>query len=552
MYRPYLFLCISLFVRLAVAQDEEDDTTWTIVTLKDEGISAADSEKAVAIAYDGVSFIVAVERTSRNIASATPVLHKVTSSGNILWTFEAQALSGTPFDIAVNQSQGTAYLVVSSLGVDSPYTSGHVIRYSGISEPLVNGDVQQVVSEDIFFTADSIRGNTKLFGCALDALNGDLFVTGGTSASLYGASNGRSDVIVIRISSSGQVLATTQFGSVADEFGRAIDISADSTVVAVAVHKILENGGSESLLYRLDATTLSDSEGPQALLSYAATPLFTPTDVAISGPLVSEPGTMTTVISGSALTVPDRKNDMFFHVFAKIGESESNVAVYVDGVANRKNDDYAVGLKAGTDGNLYSIGYSSSSEESVATSLNLVVVSPTGATVYRRGGTPINNSVPEEAAVAMTLFINNSRINVAFVGCVRVGSAKRATLGLAVPPPGTIPVFKGFGSVVEGAEADSPSSQSPNTSPSSDGDKKNGVGIIPIASGTVAGAVVLLLGCLAITFFRRRQGKPELRTHRDNGSKSIASPMRRNDNAERPPNPSSTGMSSREQNSTLV
>lgn len=548
MYLPYLFLCISLFVRLIVAQDAEDDTTWTTVTLEDASIGATDSDKAVAIAYEGSSFIVAVERKSPNTASATPVLYKVSSSGEVLWTFEAQALSGTPFDIAVNQNQGTAYLVLSSMGVDSPYTSGHIIRYSGISEAFVSTDVQNVVSEDIFFTTDSVLGNTKLFGCVLDPLNGDLFVTGGTSASLYGRSNGKSDVIVIRISSSGQVLATTQFGSVANEFGRAIDISADSTVVAVAVQKILENGGSESLLYRLDATTLSDSEGPQTLLSYAATPLFTPTDVAISGPLVSEPGTITTVITGSALTVPDRKADMFFHVFAKIGESESNVAVYVDGVADRKNYDYAIGLRAGTDGNLYSIGYSSSSEESLTSSLSLVVVSPTGETIYRHGGTPISNTVPEEAAMAMTLFSENSTIIVAFVGCVRLGMAKRATLGLAIPPPGKIPVFEGFGSVVEGAEAGSPSSPSP----SSDRDRKSGLGIIPITTGTLAGVLVLLLGGLAITFFRKQQGRPVPATHLDDGSKSIASLNGINDTAIRPPHASSAERSSQQQNSTLV
>lgn len=522
MYRHDTFLFVAILAGLALSQDAENGAKWTTVTLNDPSIRDNDSDKAVAVGYEGTSFIVAVERTSPSSSSATPVLYKVTESGDLLWTLEAQGLRGTPFDIAVDQNQKAAYLVVSSAGVGSPYTVGHLVRYSGISGSIVDNDVRQTVSEEIVFTTDSVPGNTKLFGCALDPSNGDLYLTGGTSGSLYGESKGRSDVIVIRISSSGQVLATIQFGSVADEFGRAIDISTDSNTVAVAVQKVLETGGTESLLYRLDASTLVDAEGPQTLISYTATPLYTPTDVAISAPLLSEPGTVTTVVAGNALVIPDRKTDMFYHVFANIGDSESSVAVYVDGITDSKNNDYAVALDAGTDGNFYSIGYSSTGEGALSNSLTLVVISPTGETLYRSGQTPPPNTVSEESTAGMVSFTANSRINVAFVGSIRVGMVKRPSFGLVVSPADRIPVFKGFGSVVEGAEADSPSKPSSG----GDGDKASGLGIMPIATGAVAGVLVLLVGVLAVVFFRRRQ--PRTTAYQDDRLNGIASPREQN------------------------
>lgn len=496
MFHRLSYLCFAVLLHLASTQNSENGATWTSLILRDNSLGPNHSDKAVAIASGRNSFLVAVARTKAGSSGVIPVLYKVAEDGALSWVFQTQAIQGNPFDIAVDANLTSAFLIVSAAAANSPYTVAHVIKYSGLAGAVPSA-LNTTVVEEVVFTTESVAGNTKLFGCVLDQDSGDLYVTGGTSASLYGDSKGRSDVIVLRLSPSGQVRATIQFGSEVDEFGRAIHIARGSTYVVVAVQKVKENGGTESLMYRLDRETLADTEGPQALISYEATPLYTPMDIATSGPLASEPETITTVVAGSALAIPDRKTDMFYHVFASVRDSRSNVAVYVDGVNENKRNDYAVAIDAGADGNFYSIGYSGPGNNETSNSVALVVISPTGETVYKSGKSPTAD-FPVQNAAGMASFVTTTQVKVVFIGNSQTGIVSRPTFGIVNAPKERISSFDGFGSEVEGAEADSPATT--NTGE----DKVTKIGAIPIASGVIAGVVVVMIGGVAVALSKRR------------------------------------------------
>lgn len=461
------------------------------------------SEKAIGVGRERYgSFIIAVDRSSSLSTASTPVLYKTNEEGSLLWTREVRVAKGTAFDAAVNSNLEAAYLVVSSpAGSDSPYANGHVVRISGISSAATPENVNYIVSEELIFSTNSSQGTTKLFGCALDRESGDLYITGGTSDSLYGQSSGKSDVIVVRISSTGLVLASTQLGTRDDEFGRAIAISTDSAVVAVAVQKIANDGGQDSIMYRLDADNLRVLDGPQSLLSYAATPIFIPNDITISGPTAGDPSTRTTVICGGALTVPDRRTDLFFHVYANISGSNSNVAVYVDGSEERRRDDFATAVRAGDDGNLYSIGYSSPSNPAESPTLILTVVSPTGKIVHNSGhdiGAGGNLQVPN----SMALITEGDGTYVIFAGYTQQRSWRKPFFGTVFLQRGTIPPFEGFGSIVEEAGSNGPESHKQNE------DRKHAtkkVPIVAIIAGVAGGLAGLLFICLVVYAVRVRR-----------------------------------------------
>lgn len=496
-----VFLLSQTFL-LALAQDE---ARWKIITLADPNSTSGVSEKAVAVAQErNGAFVVAVERSSALSTTSTPLLYKTAGSGNLHWTVKSKK-RGTPFDIVLNPERDVAYLIVSSpAGSDSSYSNGHVIRFSGISALATAIDVSSFVHEEVLFSTSSKRGNTKLFACVLDRSSGDLLLTGGTSDSLYGPSKGGSDVVVIRISQSGKVLASTQLGTTDDEFGRAIGISADSSIVSVAVQRFISGGGVESLLYRLNAATLEDDEGPLLIDNYGSTPLFTPSDVAVTGPTFNENNTRTTVICGSSITVPVRKTDMFFHVFSKIEGSDSDVPVYIDGAKDEKRDDHAVAIRAAPDGNFYSIGYSSPSSPSDSVSLTLTVLSPTGEVLYRIAHSGMGNT-PEGNALyptSMVLTEAESEILVIVVGYAQHESEKKPILASVSIPKGMVPRFKGFGAIVKGAGTDTPG-RSDEEEPG-----KNSSRATPIFSivGGVAGLVALLfLGLIIYTALLRRR-----------------------------------------------
>lgn len=470
----------------------DDGTLWSSIILRDGNESF--SERAIGIAVFGEeSFIVAVERTIAGSSLTLPVLYRVAPSGSILWARITNTTKGTPHHLVVDKERKTAYILISSqqLGTSS-HTNGCIIRFQGFPEFINSEGAHPTISEDLFFRTESGSGNTKLFGCALEKTSGDLYVTGGSTQNLYGTSQGKSDVIAVRISSSGIIMATAQFGTAQDEFGTAIDVSTKSAVVAVSVYRILSSGGTESVLYHLHLKTLAIIDGPTTLMNYAAVPLFTPSDIAIGEPMSSEPNTMFTAICGGALTVPDRGNDVFLHVYTTISGVDANVAVYVDGAADQKENDYAVALKAGVDGNIYSVGYSRGVDSPFSASVILVVISPTGEILYRNGRAKDNRS--DVVPSAMALFWISDETRIAFVGYVQTGSTRKAALGTAIPPVDKIPVFRGFGEIAE--ETGTHPQQSPE---STDGPTSV---LTIIISAAVPGILILLIGFVAFLLFR--------------------------------------------------
>lgn len=499
MYLSSVLLAV-LLPHVLIFAIEEKQATWTTTLLSDSKSTSGFSEKAVAIAQErNGNFIIAVDRSSSLSTSSTPLLYKSSRSGKIHWVVKANDL-GTPFDIVLNSERDIAYLVVSSTaGSTSSYSNGHVLRFSGISALATTANASSLVHEELMFSTNSTNGHTKLFSGALDRSTGDVFLTGGTSDSLYGTSKGGSDVVVLRISQTGEMLAKTQFGTANHEFGRAIDVSADSEVVSVAVKQSMGDGGIESVLYRLDAKTLKDSEGPRSLHNYGSTPLFTTNDVAVTGPTAKEIDTRTTVICGSAITVPVRKTDLFFHVFAKVAGSDSDVPVYIDGANDEKRDDHAVAIRAASDGNFYSIGYSSPMNPNDPISITLTVLSPTGKILYRTsdGNTDRNQVFP----TSMVLTEKESKVNVAFAGYSQQENMKKPILGQISTPKGLIPEFEGFGSIIEGAGADQPGR--------SDEEKKKKTSrptpLFSIIGGAAGLIAFLFLGLMVYTLLLRRR-----------------------------------------------
>lgn len=484
-----------MFLVSAINASNDSNTLWSSIILQAGNRNF--SEKAVGIAVlEKESFIVAVERTVKGSSLTIPVLYKVNLSGTVLWARIAETVRGTPHDLVVDRKRKIVYIVVSSQQPGAPpYTDGYIVRFRGLYESVNGENAHLAISEDKFLKTESGEGNTKLFGCALDKTTNDLYVTGGSTHNLYGTSQGRSDVIVVRIASSGIIMTTAQFGTAHDEFGTAIDVSTSSAVVAVSIYRTLESGGTESVLYHLHPKTLAVIDGPTTLMNYAAVPLFIPTGIVIGEAVSPELDAMFTVICGGALTIPDHKIDIFFHMYAKINGADANVAVYVDGDADQKKNDYAVALEAGTDGNIYSVGYSKQVDPSLSTNVVLVVISPSGEILYRNGGAKDNGS--EIVPSAMTLFSTNDGTRVAFVGHAQVGGTRKAIMGTAFPPVDEIPVFSGFKELAKGGGADSSQSRKNTKDPTS-------IVLLTILVAMFLG-LILLLTLVALLLFRAHQ-----------------------------------------------
>lgn len=494
-----LAICISLVFSLSpIKVSSEGITKWFSQILQD-GTSNF-SERAVSIAmFEEGTFIVAVERILSASVFTVPVLYKVTLSGTVLWARVTQGIMGTPHQLVVDRKRKIAYVTVSSTQLStSPHTGGFVIRFQGLSKPTNSEGAKLLISEEMFFSTDLRRGSSKLFACALDIDTGDIFVTGGATRNLYGISRGRSDVIALRIGASGIILASAQFGSEHEEFGRAIAISSNCSVIAVSVFTMLENGGSESALYRLHAKSLAVIDGPATLPNFGAIPFFAPADIAVSQSIQSGPASTVTVICGRALTVPDHRTDAFLHVYARVNEANTNIAVYVDGAVDQKKDDYAVAVEAGNDGNIYSIGYTEDGSSSAFTAIILVVISPLGEILYRseRKGRESdgNRSVP----TAMIMFHMNDKSHIAYTGYALEGDNRKAIIGTASLPADIIPIFKGFGDIVKGAGVD-PVPKPPKN------DDKSLLPILPIALAAVVGTFILLAGIVALLLLRAKR-----------------------------------------------
>ncbi|CAN8070252.1 unnamed protein product [Agarophyton chilense] len=491
----------------AYVNKKASNTKWSSWVLKDPFREEIWSETAVAVESfrDGDS-IVAVDRQLSN-AYSVPAIYKIHQSQEVAWSVQSKLVSGSPFAMEISELFDIAYIVVSKLSGSE--FQGHVLRFSGISSNGTSNDVSSKVREAIFFTAESTKGVTKLFDCTINNINGDVYVTGGTSGSLYEESKGKGDVIVVRLSSSGEVLNAVQFGSRDDEFGRAIDISSDGSEIVIAAHRGLEDGGSEASMYRLNAESLDILEGPQMLIEQGATPLFTVSDIAIGPPALD--GSVTTFMTGKALAIPDRDVDLFMHVFAVLKNDVSNVPVYVDGTSNGKGVDQGVAVRVATDGNAYCIGSSEALDG--ARKMLLLVISPTGQIVLLSSRNELDNTNYLEKPTAMTLAQTSNRTIVRYVGYTKYPNGSRPTFGIIFPEIGAVKPFKGFGDVVEEAAVD--------TSGDSigDADKEKNEGrfvmnknmiIVICSAGVGALALAALLAMVVVLYSASRNREGEI------------------------------------------
>eukprot|EP00178_Gracilaria_changii_P021100 TRINITY_DN6269_c0_g1_i1.p1 TRINITY_DN6269_c0_g1~~TRINITY_DN6269_c0_g1_i1.p1 ORF type:complete len:527 (+),score=82.43 TRINITY_DN6269_c0_g1_i1:760-2340(+) len=448
---PVVFLaliCLNICSE-SHGQFMDGNVTWESWILRDPSPTNVWSEIAIALeSLENGDSIVAIDRQKLPSSNSVPAIYKVSQFGEVAWGVESRLVSGSPFAMVINELFDIAYVVVSSYVTTKSEFHGHVLRFSGISSNGHPDDIYSKVSEAVFFTTESTGGVTKLFDCTINAINGDVYVTGGTSGSLYGDSHGKGDIIVIRLAPSGDVVKAVQFGSHEDEFGRAIDISTDGTEIVVAVHRGLENGGSEALMYRLNAISLDISDGPQMLMEQGATPLFTVNDIAIGPP--ARDGSVTTFMTGKALAIPDRDVDLFMHVFATLKNDVSNVPVYVDGSSHGKGADQGVAVRAASDGNAYCIGYSEAVDG--ARNMLLFVLSPTGQVVLLTNRNEMNATHLEKPS-DMALTQESNRTVVRYVGYTQSQNGTRATFGFAMPAVGAVKPFEGFGEIVEEAAA---------------------------------------------------------------------------------------------------
>lgn len=482
-----------------------EETKWHSWILEDPSTKEVWSERAVAVESleDGDSIVVIDRQESQNSPSI-PVLYKVRSSREVAWSIRSELVSGSPFGIAVNEMFDNAYVIVSSTRARGSESEVHVVRFSGISSNGNPETIQSRVKENLFYTEKTASGVIKLFGCAINSANGDVYITGGTSSSLYGESQGKGDIIVARLAASGELLTAVQFGTANDEFGRAIDINDDGTEVVIAVNRNLDDGGSEALMYRLDPTTLEVNEGPQMLVNYGAKPLFTVNDIAIGRPAADR--SVTTFMTGKALVIPDRDVDVFVHIFAVLPKDYSEVPIYVDGESNGKGMDQGVSIRVGLDGNAYCIG-SSESVDGARQSI-LLVVSPTGRTLLLTGREDGSNMTQLERPTAVSLIEEDGRPTVRYVGYINGLNGSKASFGSVKPARGAITPFEGFGEIVEEAAAGNPEGGTTTNDSDKDHIRLNKNTVIIIAStavGALAGAGIVAMVVIAYKSSRRGQ-----------------------------------------------
>lgn len=503
-------ICVLAVLLYAVSvRASTRGASWSATIPLAPGGNGNISEAAIGIAHaSGDIYFVVTERSQAGSLLRTPVLHKVSASrtaasATTVWSKTVRAASGLTFALALNANRNSVYLLILTPSGAGNAAQAHVVLLSDINGTESN--TRNRVQERTIFSTPANAAITKMFDCALNEANGDLYLTGGTLDSLYAPSQGKGDITVVRLSSIGQELAKVQFGSKDEEFGRAIAISADASVVSVAASRVLPDGGIESLMYRLDAQTLRVLGPPRTLPSYG-TPLFTVRGVAVSGPGNAPPAALTTFVAGSALAIPNQKNDIYIHAFSNVNGKESDVAVYIDGADDNRQSDSCVSIQAGSDGNAYCLGYTETTELPLSRNLNFAVVSPTGQQLFvSERSTPAGSL---EIPVAMILVETNSGLTLAYVGQTEEQGTKIPTIGFVVPPPNVVPIFQGFGDQFKQAQA----SKSPSPAPTP---KTNGSPIAIIGVGAGMGLIVIVVGTAIFMKAQRKKNFNDGPTPRD-------------------------------------
>lgn len=493
----FLFFSVSLLHPLVLATD----TIWFFSFIDSSSVVKNVSEKPVGIAFvDEHSLLIVAERRFANGSRPIPIIYNTNKLGNVTWDRQISVMDSTLYDMAIDKKASIAYLLLSSNPSNSStYSEGALLSLS---------DLGRSSKQNILFKTNSPDGNTKFFSCKVDDARGDIYITGGTNANLYNNSEGLSDAIVVRISSNGVILASSQFGTKNNEFGRSLAVSSDSSLLAVSIQQETISGGYISAIYLLNAISLQVVHGPSFVNSYSIIPKFLVSDTAISIPASNDPRVITMVECGKCLTVPDRGSDVYLNIVSILKEDDtiSNSApldsstVYLDGAEEAKRDDFATSVQIGSDGNIYAIGYTSSNEDNNPSSVSLLILSPTGKTLYRTEKVMHKASISKIIPVSAQLFDEDGIIRIVFTGTGSRGGKQRIVVGYLIPPKAEIPKFEGFGELAEEAGTDeNPVNDKQEESPSS------GPNLIIISTIAIGCAVIVLFVIMICTIMLRRR-----------------------------------------------
>lgn len=494
--------------------------SWTSKILSHPDFADGGVYQTRALANDGQGNMLLVLQKQRTEEHRSQIiLTKVISSMEVLWTRQAETVTGSAFDITYDEETESAFVLVSDSEGISDGGRAHVIQFSNL-ETGREGNSERIREKTLFSTPAN-TGTTKLFGCVRHPANGNLYVTGGTSASPYRSSSlGKGDIIVVRLGASGEVFASVQFGSKDNDIGLSIAINKNGSALVVVAKRLFSSGLSTSEIYRLDPEDLRIVDGPHSPFNYGADPLFNPRSVVIIGPVASQPNTFVTFVGGDALVKPDRQADIYVQIYANIQDKVEDVTLTFDGAQGMKGIDSCISTKAGNDDNAYCLGYTETNVNSVSRRLNLIVISPTGELLFRSERN-ISGSVPhEETPVAFSISESSEGTRLFFAGQAKIRSQALPTVGLIAIPRGIIPPFNGFRQVVKGAGSiTKPSSQPVST------EQPSIAAIVGAAAGGVAVIAVVMIG-VAVTR-RRRPNLGTMRTTRTNSTEEYTREVER-------------------------
>lgn len=478
-------LIVVLLFRLGLQSLAEDITTHVLIDPQREWDT---SEAAVSLARDtSNNLYICVESLGADgSGKVSTVLYKTNPAGQVLWSYEATGVNGTPHKLVVSDAKAQAFVVLSLPFAESSPSSSALIRIDGISASAKSPIGNNFLQHQVLYSVGSAKVRARLFSCALDTESGDIMITGGANGPLFGASQGQSDVIVARLTPRGTLVAQIQVGTTDDEFGRDIDINSKHREAVVAAQRTSSRGEVDSVLYRFDAQTLVQIGEPLLVPRYG-NGYDIPMSVAISP---QEDGATVTFVGGDALVASERRTDMFVHVHVNIDGVESSVGAYIDGADDLNYQDFGTALQAGIDGNAYQVGYSVESDHEDTHSIFIAVVSPTGRVLYRtRKRTGMLSFEHPNALVAL-----NNGDGLAFAGWTRTNRTgpRKGIVGFARLPSAKIPRFTGFGGTIE--EAAAPESEPPTGARDSSSSSRSQVTVI--AACAAVGAIVIV-GCAA-------------------------------------------------------
>ena len=201
------------------------DSSGNRLWLAQDGTSAMDEGLAVGVDASGNSYVAGVTTGSLGGANAggdDAFLAKYDSSGTMVW---GKQFGGSGDDDAMGlavDGSGNAYVTggtASSLGGNSNAGNFDVF----LAKFTSSGNRSWLTQ---FGTSADEEGN----GVAVDG-SGNAYVTGYATGSLAGTNAGKQDAFVAKVDASGNRGWTSQFGTSADDAGKAVSVDSNGDIV---------------------------------------------------------------------------------------------------------------------------------------------------------------------------------------------------------------------------------------------------------------------------------------------------------------------------------